>query len=303
MAVQSDGKIVAAGYASMTSADFAVARYNTDGTLDDTFAGSGTVTTDFFNELDYAQAVAIQADGKIVAGGLARMGTEDVIAIVRYNPDGSLDMTFSGDGKAYTDFGLASELTGLAIQSDGKIVAVGGVYPAGGAECAVVRYNTDGSLDTSFSVDGKVLVGFGSTSSAAKAVAVQTDGKIVIAGYAVLSTGVDFAVARLTSAGALDTTFSLDGKLTTDFFGLRGRGKCGGFATGWQDRDRRLRDWVRHRPKFWIGTLPPQTVPWTPPSVGTARPIRTLELMISLEDWRYSQTARSWQQGRRTPVY
>ena len=184
VAIQPDGKIVAAGSNSnINSADFAVARYNTDGTLDDNFADSGTVTTDFFNGPDYAKAVAIQVNGKIVAGGTARAGGHDNFALVRYNPDGSLDTTFSGNGKVYTDFGVSSYLSGLAIQSDGKIVAVGSSYrDGGGTDFAVVRYNHNGSLVTSFSGDAKLIFDFGGSSANARAVAIQPDGKVEVAG-------------------------------------------------------------------------------------------------------------------------
>src|SRR5919106_2509881 len=102
VAIQEDGKIVAAGFAG---AEFGLARYNTDGALDTTFDGDGKVTTDFAGSTDQAFGVAIQGDGKIVAGGCVSCftGTDD-FALARYNTDGSLDTTFSGDGNVTTDF-------------------------------------------------------------------------------------------------------------------------------------------------------------------------------------------------------
>ena len=220
VAIQSDGKVVAAGYAPVTSGDFSVARYNTDGSLDTTFNGTGKVTTDFFGGLDGARAVAIQSDGKIVVGGFANNGATAGFALARYNSDGSLDTSFNGNGKVFTDFGVTSVSSGLAIQSDGKIVAAGYVAQSGGLDdFAVARYNPNGSLDTSFSGDGKVTFDFGSDDFA-NAVAIQADGKIVVAGYTGQGIATDFALARLTTGGALDTGFSGDGKLTTDYFGL-----------------------------------------------------------------------------------
>jgi uncharacterized delta-60 repeat protein len=121
---------------------------------------------------------------------------------------GALDPTFDGDGKVLTDFGASDQADDLAIQADDKIVAAG----ASGGDFALTRYNSDGSLDTSFDGDGKLVTDLGS-SDRADAVAIQGDGKIVAAGRS----GGDFALARYNSDGSLDTSFDGDGKLVTDF--------------------------------------------------------------------------------------
>ncbi len=217
VALQGDGKIVAVG---RTYGDFALARYNPNGTLDTSFSGDGTQTTDFggVGGFDQGNGVAIQGDGKIVALGRAGGGGGD-FGLARYNSDGTLDTSFSGDGKQTTDFGGSDEASGVALQADGKIVAVGRAEGTGDDDFALARYNTDGSLDTGFSGDGKQTTNFG-YSEFANQVALQGDGKIVAAGFtggaAPRGSG-DFALARYNTDGSLDASFSGDGRQTTDF--------------------------------------------------------------------------------------
>jgi uncharacterized delta-60 repeat protein len=132
VAVQADGKILVAGTASGTGSfdsDFALARYNIDGSLDSSFGDDGRVTTDFAGRVDRAFAVAVQADGKIVVAGYSYdSGIFDSsdFALVRYNTDGSLDTSFGGDGRVTSDFaGSADIANAVAVQADGKIVVAG----------------------------------------------------------------------------------------------------------------------------------------------------------------------------------
>jgi uncharacterized delta-60 repeat protein len=223
IAIQADGKIVAAGYSGAgTSWSFALARYNSDGTLDATFGTGGKVTTDFGGFTAIAQCVAIQADGKIVAGGRFYTGPVSDFALARYNSDGTLDITFGSGGKVTTDFmnGSLDEADGIAIQTDGKIVVAGSSNLGTTVDFALARYNSDGTLDTTFGSGGKVTTGFIGVISTAHCIAVQADGKIVAAGStAITLTGSDFALARYNSDGTLDITFGSGGKVTTDFYG------------------------------------------------------------------------------------
>ena len=216
VALQGDGKIVVVGGGG-SGADFALARYNTDGSLDTSFSGDGKLTTDFGSS-DAGAAVAVQGDGKIVAVG----GSAGDFALARYNPNGSLDTSFSGDGKQTTDFGGFGQVAaGVALQGDGKIVVAGNGGSTGNSvDFALARYNTDGSLDTSFSGDGKQKTDFGDF-DVATGVALQADGKIVAVGVTRAGGG-DFALARYNPNGSLDTSFSGDGKQTTDFGGSDG---------------------------------------------------------------------------------
>ena len=222
VAIQPDGKIVAAGYASGASDDFALARYNANGTLDTGFGTGGRVRTDFNGATDQAHAVALQSDGKIVVVGQAynganTIGTQTDFALARYNANGTLDTGFGTGGRVRTDFnGAKDQAHAVALQSDGKIVVVGQAYTGANAigtqtDFAVARYNANGTLDTGFSGDGKATLDFGSVDEA-WAVAIDNNGKIVVVGDSE-----DFALARYNADGTLDTTFSGDGKLTTDF--------------------------------------------------------------------------------------
>ncbi|HYM00812.1 MAG TPA: delta-60 repeat domain-containing protein [Blastocatellia bacterium] len=226
VALQNDGKIVVAGNATSASTglDFALARYNADGSLDLGFGSQGKVTTDFFGNTDLASSVAIQPDGKILAGGNAKTSFINTdFALARYNSDGSLDPTFGSGGKVTTDFfGGVDEVFAIALQSNGKIVLAGhaNMVNASGGDFALARYNSDGTLDATFNNTGKVTTDFFGDSDAAFDVAIDTNGRIVAAGQAVAAgTGSDFAVVRYNADGSLDSTFNHTGKVTTDFSG------------------------------------------------------------------------------------
>ncbi|HYY43019.1 MAG TPA: hypothetical protein VE775_09825, partial [Pyrinomonadaceae bacterium] len=223
LVVQPDGKIVLAGIANdpgtSFASDFALARYNSNGSLDTTFGTGGLVTTPFPGNSAAANDIKLQADGKLVVAGTATDNStfNSVFALARYNSDGTLDTSFDTDGRATVDF---TELTfeearALALQTDGKIVVVG----EGSSAFAVARLNANGSLDTSFDTDGKTMTAFGGTFEEADDVVIQADGKIVAVGQTSRSVAADdnFALARYNSDGSLDTSFDGDGKVITDF--------------------------------------------------------------------------------------
>ena len=214
LAIQPDGKIVIVG-ASGTSYTarnyaFAVVRLNSDGSFDTSFDGDGKVITSLGSFSDFgAAAVALQPDGKIIAAGQSGSGNSASadFALVRYNSDGSLDASFDGDGKVFTDLGNSYDgAADVAVQADGKIVATGGYN----SRLAVVRYNTNGSLDASFDGDG-IVTGYGGY-----CVAIQSNGKIVVAGGGGGGHGRDFLLERLNPNGSLDTSFG-GGIVTTSF--------------------------------------------------------------------------------------
>src|SRR5215213_1161685 len=184
VAIQADGKIVAAGYSSNgADDDFTLARYNANGTLDSSFGTGGIVKTNFNNSFDYSEAVLIQTDGKIVAAGYSFNGSFYDFALARYNSDGSLDTSFDEDGKVSTSINNFDSAYAVAIQTDGKIVAAGETGTATNSDFALVRYNADGTLDTSFDTDGKVSTSIGSGNEFAEALLIQSSGKIVAAGH------------------------------------------------------------------------------------------------------------------------
>jgi uncharacterized delta-60 repeat protein len=219
IAVQSDGKIVAAGFSyDGVKNNFAVVRYNTDGSLDTSFDTDGQVITAFGSRDSFANSIAVQSDGKIVAAGSSYDGVKYNFAVVRYNTDGSLDTSFDTDGIVTTTTGSRNNYANsIAVQSDGKIVAAGYAYDGVKNNFAVVRYNTDGSLDTSFDTDGIVTTTIQSRASEANSIAVQSDGKIVAAGYAYDGVKNNFAVVRYNTDGSLDTSFDTDGQVITAF--------------------------------------------------------------------------------------
>ncbi len=222
VALQSDGKIVTAGHTTTGTKDFAVIRYTPNGILDNTFGTDGKVTTDFGNISDeQGKAVVIQNDGKIVvAGEINNGGTNWTCGVVRYNTDGSPDNTFGSGGKVTTSVGtVGSHAFAVALQVDGKIVIGGYSYDGTHYDFIVVRYNSDGSLDNTFDSDGKVSTDFGNSDDYGLSIAIQSDGKIVLAGNTVLTSDFNFALARYNSDGSLDNTFGSGGKVITDFGG------------------------------------------------------------------------------------
>lgn len=226
MAIQPDGKIILAGWTDYLGTDnyFAVVRYNTDGSLDTSFDSNGIVTTSVGSADGQAHSVGIQGDGKIVVAGTADNGSNDDFAVVRYNSDGSLDTSFSGDGKVMTPIGSSNDdgrSRTLAIQSDGKIIVTGfSKNSSNSSDVAVVRYDTDGSLDTSFDSDGIVTTDVENGADYGRSVAIQPDGKIVVAGVSSdTSYCDDFIVLRYNTDGSPDTTFNSNGIVKTDLGG------------------------------------------------------------------------------------
>jgi uncharacterized delta-60 repeat protein len=228
VALQTDGKIVVAG-ACYTSAKprICVARYTSSGALDTTFSGDGKVFTSFDQRDDSASGVVVQPDGKIVVAGTCLLQASvavpayDAFCAVRYTANGDLDTSFSGDGKVITSIASGDDYAAdIALQSDGKIVVVGTCNDAGSSRFCVVRYNTDGTLDTSFSGDGKAMSYIDLEGTIVRRVAIQPDGKIVLAGTCGASAGggqlSSFCVARLNSSGTFDTSFGdFDGRVVT----------------------------------------------------------------------------------------
>ena len=198
--------------------DLALARYNTDGSLDASFGDAGIVITDVNSGGNYSSSVNLQADGKILLGGTSSdLTIGSAFTVVRLNNDGSLDTSFSGDGKVTTDVGVSGSSSSnlLIVQADGKILLGGYAYGSTetsgsytGSDFALVRYNSDGSLDTSFSSDGKITTDVGGEFDFASSVAVQADNKILLGGYNDNYTNMNFVLVRYNTDGSLDATFN-----------------------------------------------------------------------------------------------
>ncbi|HYV95357.1 MAG TPA: T9SS type A sorting domain-containing protein [Chitinophagales bacterium] len=209
-ALQPDGKILIAGYD--TSLSCILMRLNSDGSPDYSF-GNNSYTTLHFAYENVIQNIKLQADGKIVAAISYGSGFYNYrFAVARYLTNGVLDSSFANDGVDTTDFGgTGSRTSSLAIQPDGKIVAVGYRYTAD-PDVVLARYNTNGSLDTSFNTTGKVITALGPRGDFSQAIALQYDGKILVTGgtYTSDTTG-DYFVMRYLANGALDNSFGVNG--------------------------------------------------------------------------------------------
>jgi uncharacterized delta-60 repeat protein len=204
-------------------------RYNSDGSLDQSFGLSGKLIFEpnYDRANDYVGsyepgAVVVQNDGKIVATGVASFseadGTRGFVSLERFNSDGSYDQTFGSSGKITNDFSPAADWpTDLAIQPDGKIVAsvtIGAMTY--GADFGIARYNTDGSLDSSFGGSGIVSLDLSGSYDWALRVKILPDGKILALGRA----GKDLAMVRYNHDGSLDGTFGSSGIVISDLLGV-----------------------------------------------------------------------------------
>ena len=226
IAIQSDGKIVAAGFGNEPDNYYqvlAVARFKPDGSPDPTFGNNGRVLlVDVFSFYSTKVDVAIQADGKIVlVGGVGPFGQNPDFGVIRLQSNGDFDGSFGSGGKATFDFfGFADHASSVVVQSNGMIVVGGSVtQTTGDIDFALLRIDQVGNPDVSFGTLGKVTLDFFSYTDNLNSLSIQTDGKFVAAGTAwIVNTESDFAVARFTTTGAPDPTFGSGGKATISFF-------------------------------------------------------------------------------------
>lgn len=215
MTIQPDNKIIVAGSIYMGSGndDIAIVRYNSNGSLDNSFGSNGIINVDFNGKNDAASSIVLQSDGKIIVVGSAQNSSNNNsdIAVIRLNSNGTLDNSFAINGKYQLDVdGFAGDkAVDVRLQSDGKIVLAAMAGTDMFAKIAVLRLNTNGSLDNTFDGDGILKAfSFGSfTLSYPLSLALQSDGKILIAG----SKNNNFAVARLNTDGSLDNTYGTSG--------------------------------------------------------------------------------------------
>jgi uncharacterized delta-60 repeat protein len=208
--VQPNGRIVVAGGGAAASS-FCVARLRANGALDTTFGSGGKRVIGFGGDEEGAFGAALQPDGKIVLVG----DSDFRVAVARLNPNGSLDATFSGDGRKVFSWGPISRAMAVLVLPNGKLLLAGFSGPEGG-NIQVARLKANGALDTTFGTGGKAPVDFGGDDFGL-AMARQANGRILVAGRSVetrLGSVAGAVVARLRAGGALDPDFAGDGRVT-----------------------------------------------------------------------------------------
>jgi uncharacterized delta-60 repeat protein len=205
MAIQKDGKILVAGYSNTS---FAIVRYMPDGLLDQAFGNRGVVVASIRSGDDNSSALAVQPDGKIIVAGSSFSGTSNDFALVRCNVDGTLDSAFGKAGIVITSIRKGNDnASAIVIQPDGKIIVAGSSNSGSDDDFALVRYNSNGTVDPSFGENGVVITALQSGNDRAQAAAIGAGGKIIVAGYS----NTDIAVVRYNPNGALDPSFGRGG--------------------------------------------------------------------------------------------
>ena len=233
--IQPDGRIVAAGHAQVgpPNNDFALARFNADGTPDASFGTAGRVTTPLTGRADLGMAVALAPGGMlVVAGRVEQSGLRrDDFAVARYTSGGVLDPSFgAGAGFVTTDFGGGNEQANdVVVLAGGSIVAAGysSIAGTGGFDYAVARYTVEGRPDASFNgLTGTVKTDLSGNDDFAEGLVVLADGKVVVVGRKTGVGGTDLALIRYLPSGALDPSFGNAGRVEVDVFGTADEGQA-----------------------------------------------------------------------------
>lgn len=220
--VQNDQNLIVAGLSKQSgNNDFALVRLNPNGSFDESFGNNGKVVHSLGPYSDYISDVGFQSDGKIIAVGNSHLinaasEVKSIVAVCRYNVDGTIDHTFGNDGKVTIDLSGTYDIANAGyIQSDDKIIVVGYTGLIGSRDFFVFRLNHDGSMDNTFGIGGQTKIDFLDGDDEAKAVAISNDGEIYIAGYTLDNNTFrsEMAVVCLHSDGSLNPNFANCGEL------------------------------------------------------------------------------------------
>lgn len=226
--LQNDDKIIIAGFVNINNWDFAVLRFNSNGLLDNTFGNNGIVINDFDGDIDVAFSIKTQSDSKIIACGWTFSNASWNFAMIRYNSDGSLDQNFGNKGIVITDVdNVYNTSHSIAIQEDGKYVVTGYRYfrERLDTDILLVRYNSDGSIDQSFGVNGFVTKDINRNEDFAWDVIIQSDERILVTGYTKSDSSKNVVTLRFNNNGQIDSTFGDSGVIITSIFGFDEEGR------------------------------------------------------------------------------
>jgi uncharacterized delta-60 repeat protein len=217
-AIQLDGKIlVSTGILNGTDSDVGILRYNSDGTLDTDFATGGVFTYDSGNGDDCGRLVAVDVDGRITLTGYTHNGNDVDILLMRLNANGTLDPFFGTEGIVlYDNAGRDDYGRAIAIQADGRILVPARSTGDGTSIAMILRYESDGTLDPSFGLNGVVTFEGGKGNDGFRDIAIQSDGNIVVTGYTKTDAGFEVLTARYDANGSLDNSFGTDGIVRYD---------------------------------------------------------------------------------------
>jgi len=218
--VRPDGKVIVGGRVGVGAArDFAAAQYNTDGSLDTSFGTAGKTVAPVLAADDVPYGLALDQLGRIYLAGSVSNGADYDVGLLRLTPAGKVDTTFNAPGHTVASFGAGttSFFNDVVLDALGRAVSAGWVQSGGVYSMAVARFNVDGTADATFGTGGRATINFGAVGAEGQSVAIDSQGRIVVAGYT--RNGGDFAVARLTPAGATDLSFNGTGIATVDFGG------------------------------------------------------------------------------------
>ncbi|MBI5540537.1 MAG: hypothetical protein HY951_10800 [Bacteroidia bacterium] len=217
IAIQEDGKIVLAGFTDNgVNEDFAVCRFNLDGSIDTSFGNKGKIITPIGGDYDIANSVKIQSTGKIIVAGYIGNEVKEDFTLVRYNNDGILDSSFGKNGISVTSIGKYLDvILGIQILTDDKIIAAGKTFDGKKYSFAMAKFLKNGHVDTQFGDSGIVVSDILNSDAIANSVVIQNDGKIILGGDIRNGIYSDFAMVRYFPDGFIDESFGKNGVVVT----------------------------------------------------------------------------------------
>ena len=215
LAIDSFGKIVVVGTSTTETSDrdYCVIRLKSDGAMDSSFNETGKIIIPLGNGNDESRSFTFDGDGKILIAGFSYNGKNNNFSVARLNADGSLDNTFSTDGKILIPSDGIDKAKGLIIDPTGKVLIAGSSFNGNANDFSIVRLNADGDFDSSFNGTGKLIIPVGNNEDFGNYLTEDANGKMLISGTSIVNYQTELSIIRLNSNGSLDSTFDTDGKL------------------------------------------------------------------------------------------